>query len=645
MALLFLLIVSMPAGLESVQELEELAVGPGIAADRWSGLYIKGESVGVYCSSHGLPRGGIFYLCKVGEVTCLTPKRGSNSSDGARFTLTNVSVNVSGMYVCIYQMWRSGTFTNATGRETVNINVTGKLPAAHISLDPLPSADPHSRILQCSSPRDFPVTAFLFYQIEKESAIDTIPPLLFDPSEASLATRAIKAEGNYSCRYKVNVCGIVYSSPSSQTLEVLIFGDGQLRLTGGPDLCSGRLEVWHWGSWGTVCRAGWGQAEAEVVCQHLGCGFTSWRSNRRYYGRATGPIWLRKVTCRDTERSLWSCSLWSYNIAEYCSHRNDVEVSCIGQPKEPSVSTARSTWGFIEGENITIQCTCLPLYTGSTFYLSKVNQPRFQLTMMASEAENKVTFIIPNGTISQSGLYLCLYQIQRRGITYNSTASGITVKVHEIASTPMISMDRLTGVYLVGETPVIFCRGLHVKPDRFYLYETTANPVLIDELSPKVWRASFTLDTKNRTGEFRYMCTYRVAVADHYVNSTTSTALKIVVTGELPKPQIYLESPTVFFTQYRKVTCSIVSLFGRAEFYLYKAGTPAHFDSSTANRRTSSTTFSVSNMNRTNSGTYTCRYQVETSGRVINSPWSEPLELDIGKCERKYPSGNSHSAM
>ncbi|XP_072356762.1 uncharacterized protein [Scyliorhinus torazame] len=621
MALIFLLIVS------------KHAVGPGIAADRPSGRYIKGEAVGVYCSSEGLPRGGIFYLCKVEEVSCLTPKLALNSSDDTRFVLTNVSVNVSGMYVCIYQVWRSGIFTNSTGRETVNINVTEQLPAAGISMDLSPSADPDSRTLQCSSPPDFPVTVFQFYQMEEGSVIDATRPLHSDPSAASHVTRAITAEGNYTCQYKVNSSGIVYTSPSSQSLEVLIFDDGQLRLTSGRDACSGRLEVWHWGRWGTVCRAGWGPAESEVVCQHLGCGFTSWGSHHQYYRRATEPIWLRKVVCQGTELSLWSCSLWSYNTAEYCSHRSDVEVSCIGQPKEPSVSTVRSAWGFIEGENITIQCTCPPLYTGITFHLTKVNQPRFQLTMVASTAENKVTFIIPNGTISQSGFYLCLYQLQRHGVTYNSTAFGITIKVHEIASMPRISLDRWTGIYLIGETPVISCAGLHLKPDGFYLYETTANPVLIDELSLRAWRASFALDTKNRTGEFRYMCTYRVAVANHYVNSTASSTLRIVVTGDLPKPRIYLESAIGSFAQYRKVTCSIVSPLGRPKFYLYKAGRRVHFNSSTVYGWTSSSKFLVSNLNKTNSGTYTCRYQVEGSGRVINSPWSEPMKLDIGKCE------------
>ncbi|NXP73861.1 C163A protein, partial [Ramphastos sulfuratus] len=101
----------------------------------------------------------------------------------------------------------------------------------------------------------------------------------------------------------------------------------KLRVTGGEDGCSGRVEIWHQGSWGTVCDDSWDMADANVVCKQLGCGSAVSALSEAAFGEGTGPIWLEKVHCKGTELSLWDCSaqpLFSKN----CDHKEDAAVNC-----------------------------------------------------------------------------------------------------------------------------------------------------------------------------------------------------------------------------------------------------------------------------------------------------------------------------
>uniref|UniRef100_A0A8I5ZXZ6 Cd5 molecule-like n=1 Tax=Rattus norvegicus TaxID=10116 RepID=A0A8I5ZXZ6_RAT len=105
----------------------------------------------------------------------------------------------------------------------------------------------------------------------------------------------------------------------------------ELRLVGGDTTCSGRLEVLHKGSWGSVCDDSWGEKEDQVVCKQLGCGKSLFPSPkaRQSFGPGTGRIWLDDVSCSGKEESLELCRhrLWGYHD---CTHKEDVGVICSG---------------------------------------------------------------------------------------------------------------------------------------------------------------------------------------------------------------------------------------------------------------------------------------------------------------------------
>ncbi|NWJ08070.1 DMBT1 protein, partial [Crypturellus undulatus] len=91
--------------------------------------------------------------------------------------------------------------------------------------------------------------------------------------------------------------------------------------------CLGRLELFHNGSWGTVCDDGFDLRDAAVACRQLGCGDAISVHGGALFGEGTGPVFLDELACTGDEASLAQCSHQGLGIHN-CRHKEDASVVC-----------------------------------------------------------------------------------------------------------------------------------------------------------------------------------------------------------------------------------------------------------------------------------------------------------------------------
>ncbi|XP_062993637.1 deleted in malignant brain tumors 1 protein-like [Elgaria multicarinata webbii] len=120
-------------------------------------------------------------------------------------------------------------------------------------------------------------------------------------------------------------------------------GPVEIRLMNGPSRCSGRIELFHNGEWGTICDDGWDIRDASVVCQQLGCGVARSAPGGARFGRGNGPIWLDDVQCTGTEPALNQCRTKSWE-EHNCNHRKDAGVMCSFVPTDMAVLPTVQGW-------------------------------------------------------------------------------------------------------------------------------------------------------------------------------------------------------------------------------------------------------------------------------------------------------------
>ena len=101
-----------------------------------------------------------------------------------------------------------------------------------------------------------------------------------------------------------------------------------VRLSGGLDGCSGKVEIHRNGTWGSICHDCWEKQEAAMVCSMLGCGepvqFIGFQSPFNTHN--SGPKWY--YMCSKKHQNLWDC----HELADpsFCVKSQAAALICNG---------------------------------------------------------------------------------------------------------------------------------------------------------------------------------------------------------------------------------------------------------------------------------------------------------------------------
>ncbi|XP_040594278.1 scavenger receptor cysteine-rich type 1 protein M130-like [Mesocricetus auratus] len=137
--------------------------------------------------------------------------------------------------------------------------------------------------------------------------------------------------GPPGCKGFVRFCFFIVAVASLLSVSAVTNSPGgmkkELRLTGGENNCSGRVEVKIHERWGTVCRNGWSMNQVSVVCRQLGCPTYIQALGWANSSAGSGDIWMDKVSCTGNESALWDCKHEGWG-KHNCTHEQDVGVTC-----------------------------------------------------------------------------------------------------------------------------------------------------------------------------------------------------------------------------------------------------------------------------------------------------------------------------
>ncbi|XP_045886833.1 deleted in malignant brain tumors 1 protein-like [Micropterus dolomieu] len=410
------------------------------------------------------------------------------------------------------------------------------------------------------------------------------------------------------------------STQQSQLFHLII--GGQIRLAGsGSTQCSGTVEFYHNNTWGTVCDDDWDLYDAEVVCREVGCGTPLGAPQSAHFGKGTGRIWLNKVACSGSERSLTECQHKGFG-QHNCDHDEDAGVICSGLPIRLSGSTRCSgrveiyhnnTWGTVCDDSWDLndmKVVCRELGCGSASKSAPFGEGVGQIWL---------------GDVACSGKETSLTECQHRGFGTHSCShskdagvvcSGVPIRLVG----PTLCSGRVE-IYYNNSWGAVCGDSWDINDAKVVCRELDcgrAQSATQSAYSNRVW-----LNEVNCSGSERSLteCQHRGFGSSSCSNRKHAG---VVCKAILPKPSIYINpGGEVAWGQNAGITCSISTQTQQLLLGTFTLKQTSGSYSQNQTLKTNSATF-ILKVDFDKEGSYQCQYYQHSS-----SPLSDSVNLSV----------------
>jgi hypothetical protein len=166
----------------------------------------------------------------------------------------------------------------------------------------------------------------------------------FGPGTGSILLDNVECKGNEENLFECDHFGLgVHNCDHDEDIGIVCsntqpdYSNFTLRLVGGPNNATGRIEMYYNREWGTVCNDHFDIKDATVVCKLMGFSGALRILGRDETGYGFGRVWLDDMNCTGDETHISQCLTKAIGDHD-CSHLEDVGLECTNLQLDRNVS-------------------------------------------------------------------------------------------------------------------------------------------------------------------------------------------------------------------------------------------------------------------------------------------------------------------